>query len=61
VLDVVINKHLKDHTWQLYNDWVLKGKYAFTPGGKLKKPSVTMRGNESWLSGGGYPVSQLLD
>jgi hypothetical protein len=42
VLDVVVNKHLKDHIRQVYNDWVLRGNHAFTEGGKLKKPSVTM-------------------
>jgi hypothetical protein len=26
----------------VYNDWVLRGNHAFTEGGKLKKPSVTM-------------------
>jgi hypothetical protein len=44
VLDVVINKAFKDHLRQLYSNWLLEGKHALTPGGKLKKPSVTMLG-----------------
>jgi hypothetical protein len=47
VLDVVINKPFKDHLRQLYNDWRLEGNHALTPGGKLKKPSVTMLGD--WI------------
>jgi hypothetical protein len=44
VLDVVANKPFKDHLRQLYNDWLLEGNHVLTPGGKLKKPSVTMLG-----------------
>jgi hypothetical protein len=47
VLDVVVNKSFKDHLRQLYNDWLLEGIHALTPGGKLKKPSVTMLGE--WI------------
>jgi len=47
VLDVVVNKPFKDHLQQLYNDWLLKGNRALTPGGKLKKPSVTVLGE--WI------------
>jgi hypothetical protein len=43
VLDVIVNKP-KDHLRQLYNDWLLEGNPSLTPGGKLKKPSVTMLG-----------------
>jgi hypothetical protein len=44
VLDVVVNKPFKDRLRQLYSDWLLEGNHALTPGGKLKKPSVTMLG-----------------
>jgi hypothetical protein len=37
----------KDHLRQLYNDSLLEGNYALTPGGKLKKPSVIMLGE--WI------------
>jgi hypothetical protein len=47
VLDVVINKPFKGHLRQLYNDLLLEGNHTLTPGGKLKKPSVTMLGNGS--------------
>jgi hypothetical protein len=47
VLDVVVNKPFKDHLRQLYSDWLLEGNLALTPGGKLKKPSVTMLGE--WI------------
>jgi hypothetical protein len=47
VLDVVVNKPFKDHLRQLNTDWLLDGNHALTPGGKLKKPSVTMLGNGS--------------
>jgi hypothetical protein len=47
VLDVVVNKPFKDHLRQLYSDWHLEGNHALTPGGKLKKPSVTMLGG--WI------------
>jgi hypothetical protein len=60
VLDVAVNKPFKDHLRQLYNDWLLEGNHALTPGGKLKKPSITMLGNGSGLLGGGFPASQSL-
>jgi hypothetical protein len=44
---VVVNKPFKDHLRQLYNDWLLEGNHALTPGGKLKKPSVIMLGE--WI------------
>jgi hypothetical protein len=47
VLDVFVNKPFKDHLRQLYNNWFLQGNHALTPGGKLKKPSVTMLGE--WI------------
>jgi hypothetical protein len=46
VLDVV-NKTFKDHLWQLYSGWLLKGNHALTPGRTLKKPSVTTLGE--WI------------
>jgi hypothetical protein len=42
VLDVVVTKPFKDHLRQLYNDWLLEANLVLTPGGKLKKPSVTV-------------------
>jgi hypothetical protein len=47
VLDAVVNKPFKDHLRQLYSDCLLEGNHALTPGGKLKKPSVTMLGE--WI------------
>jgi hypothetical protein len=47
VFDLFIKKPFKDHLWQLYNDWFLKRNRALTPGGKLKKPSVTVLGE--WI------------
>jgi hypothetical protein len=60
VLDVVINKPFKDHLSQLYNDWLLGvGSHALTPGGKLKKPSLTMLGK--WiLTAWGRISSELI-
>jgi hypothetical protein len=47
VLDVVVSRPFKDHLRQLYSDWLLEGNHALTPGGKLKKPSVTILGQ--WI------------
>ena len=42
VLDVVVNKPFKDHLKQLYSEWLLKQDHAFSPAGRIKKPSVTI-------------------
>ncbi|KAJ4432611.1 hypothetical protein ANN_21234 [Periplaneta americana] len=42
VLDVVVNKPFKDHLRKQYSDWLLEGGHAFTPSGKIKKPSVSL-------------------
>jgi hypothetical protein len=42
VLDVVVNKHFKDHLKQLYSEWLLAGDHILTPTGKIKKPSVAL-------------------
>jgi hypothetical protein len=42
-----VNKPFKDHLRQPYNDWLPEGNHALTPGGKLKKPPVTML--EEWI------------
>ncbi|KAJ4439521.1 hypothetical protein ANN_07645 [Periplaneta americana] len=42
VLDVVVNKPFKDQLRKQFSDWLLEGGHAFTPSGKIKKPSVSL-------------------
>jgi len=41
MLDSVVNSCFKDYLKHLHREWLLRGKYALTPAGRFKKPSVT--------------------
>jgi hypothetical protein len=45
---------------QLYNDWLLGGNHTLTPGGKLKKPSVTMLGERILTAWGRISSESIL-
>jgi hypothetical protein len=56
----VLDKPFKDHLRQPYDDWLLEGNYALTPGGKLKKPSVTVLGDWFLTAGGRISSTSIL-
>jgi hypothetical protein len=44
VLDVVVNKPLKDRLRCLYREWLLSGNCPLTPAGNIRRPSEALLG-----------------
>ena len=42
LLEVGMNKPLKDHLQRRWNKWVLDGKHSFTPAGCIRKPYLQL-------------------
>jgi hypothetical protein len=48
VLDVVVNKLVKDQLCSLYGEWLLPGNCPLTPAGNIRTPSGALLGQ--WIT-----------